>query len=181
MLRSGEERKETRLMMSQWERGVEAAGGGNATIRASRGRRTAECQRRRGSLRSKEELRNSTAQRFRSTAAFFAEGPCDLSQPGPHLRVNVAGDRAGGRGLRSGVPSEPRTKPCVVTGLARGPHSGGGVMAPSAHHPSRAVLKLAREGRAIGRCWERIAEFLARASGWCRAVPTGSGAESPGY
>jgi hypothetical protein len=58
-------------MMSQRERGVEAAGGGNGTIRASRARRTAECQRRRGNQRSKEELRSSTAQRFRSTEVFF--------------------------------------------------------------------------------------------------------------
>ena len=58
-------------MMSQLERGVDAADAGNATIRASRGRRTAERQRRRGNQRSKEELRSSTAQRFRSTALFL--------------------------------------------------------------------------------------------------------------
>ena len=57
-------------MMSQRERGVDPAGGGNATIRASRGRRTAERRRRRGNQRSKEELRSSTAQRFRSTQVF---------------------------------------------------------------------------------------------------------------
>ena len=58
-------------MMSQLERGVDAADAGNATIRASRGRRTAERQRRRGNQRSKEELRSSTAQRFRSTQVWF--------------------------------------------------------------------------------------------------------------
>ena len=41
------------------------------------------------------------------------------------------GDRAGARGLRTGVPSEPRTEPCVVIALSRGPHSSGDRTAPS--------------------------------------------------
>ena len=67
--------------------------------------------------------------------------------PALHVRANVAGDRAGDRGLRTGVPSEPRTKPCVVTGLSRDPHSGGDVSAPPGGNPERAGSKSASQER----------------------------------
>ena len=71
----------------------------------------------------------------------------DGERPTSHGSASVTGDRAGARGLRTGVPSEPRTEPCVVTGLSRGPHSGGDLTGPSGLNLNGATSRLASKGR----------------------------------
>ena len=81
------------------------------------------------------------------------------------------GDRAGARGLRTGVPSEPRTEPCVVIALSRGPHSRGDRTAPSGAIQTVQLQDSPAKG-AIGGCGKCTVGLLAHASGWYRASGT---------
>ena len=88
----------------------------------------------------------------------------DGERPTSHGSASGTGDRAGARGLRTGVPSEPRTEPCVVIGLSRGPHSSGDRTAPSGAIQTVQLQDSPARG-AISGCGKCTVGLLAHASG----------------
>jgi hypothetical protein len=107
---------------------------------------------RRGSSRKARKYENTRGKTWRSESmvdrrvGYQGLKPMAINRSPVGARC-LDGDRAGARGLRTCVPSEPRSEPCVVTGLSRDPYSGGDLTAPSGRNPNGATSRRARKGR----------------------------------